>query len=116
MEQVRPACSIDARVCDCGTAVFFLPDLCGRRCHRNRHLVDRAIELVAALFVVFAHRRAKVLADILGFIRWYSLDLPLGLTGEHREILQVVEMIDQLDLGLIPIRALVLCRRNYIRM
>jgi hypothetical protein len=41
----------------------------GRRCHRDSHLIDRACEFVVAFFVVFAHQRAEVLANVIGFIR-----------------------------------------------
>ena len=61
-------CSVNALVDYRVLSFLFLLHLCGRRRHRDRHLVDRAGEFVVAFFVVFAHRRAEVLADVLGFI------------------------------------------------
>ena len=56
---------------------------CGRRRYRDRHLVYRASEFVIAFLVVFGHRRAEILADILGFVpqkdkRMSALDSALG--------------------------------------
>src|SRR5208283_3747263 len=49
-------------------ALFVLTDLCGRRCHRDHYLIDRAGEFVVTLLVVLGHRRREVFANVFGLI------------------------------------------------
>ncbi len=69
MDLELPSCSLDTLLEDSIAALFVSLDLCGRRRHSDRHVIDHTGEFIVAFFVVFAHRRAELVADVFGFVR-----------------------------------------------